>query len=161
MVRYYLAGITLLLLNSCVQTEKLNASEKELVVADVREMFNNYHSDIRENGLTAEFKYLDKSPDFYWVPPGYNSALTYDSVHTILVNNAKLFREILFEWDTLQVFPLTNEIANYSGIVKGSMTDTSGIVTSVLIIESGTVVRRSDGWKLLSGQSAVLEPEYE
>lgn len=161
MVRYYLAIITLLLLNSCVQTEKLNASEKELIVAEVREMFNNYHSDIRKSGLTAEFKYLDKSSDFFWVPPGYNSALTYDSVHTILVNNAKLFREILFEWDTLKIFPLTNEIANYSGIVKGSMTDTSGIVTSVLIIESGTVVRRSDGWKLLSGQSAVLEPEYE
>ncbi len=161
MQRYYLVVIILFLVNSCVQTEELNASEKELVVADVREMFNNYHSDISKNGLTAEFKYLDKSPDFYWVPPGYNSALTYDSVHTILVNNAKLFREILFEWDTLQVFPLTNEIANYSGIVKGSMTDTSGIVTSVLIIESGTVVRRSDGWKLLSGQSAILEPEYE
>ena len=160
-MRNYLAVIILLLLNSCVQTEKLNASEKELVVADVREMFNNYHSDIRKNGLTAEFKYLDKSPDFYWVPPGYNSALTYDSVYTILVNNAKLFREIIFEWDTLQVFPLTNEIANYSGIVKGSMTDTAGIVTSVLIIESGTVIRRPDGWKLLSGQSAVLEPEYE
>ena len=156
-----MAVIFLLLLISCVQTEKLNASEKELVVADVREMFNNYHSDIGKNGLTAEFKYLDRSPDFYWVPPGYNSALTYDSVHTILVNNAKLFREILFEWDTLQVFPLTNEIANYSGIVKGSMTDTAGIVTSVLIIESGTVIRRPDGWKLLSGQSAVLELEYE
>jgi hypothetical protein len=161
MVRYYLVVITLLLLASCVQTEELNASEKQLVVADVREMFNNYHSDISKNGLTAEFKYLDKSSDFYWVPPGYNSALTYDSVQTILVNNAKLFKEILFEWDTLQVFPLTKEIANYSGIVKGSMTDTSGIVTSVLIIESGTVIRRSDGWKLLSGQSAVLEPEYE
>ena len=161
MARYYLAGIIILLLNACVQTEKLNSSEKELVVADVREMFNYYHSDIGKNGLTAEFKYLDKSPDFFWVPPGYNSALTYDSVHTILVNNAILFREIIFEWDTLQVFPLTNEIANYSGIVKGSMTDTSGIVTSVFIIESGTVVRRSDGWKLLSGQSAVLEPEYE
>lgn len=124
-------------------------------------MFNNYHNDIKKDGLTAEFKYLDHSSDFFWVPPGYSSALTYDSVNSILMTNAKLYSEILFEWDTLQIFPLTKEIANYSGIVKGTMTDTSGIETSVLIIESGTVIKRPDGWKLLSGQSAILEPESE
>ena len=125
------------------------------------EMFNNYHGDIKKEGLTAEFKYLDQSSDFFWVPPGYNSALDYDSVYIILVNNAKMFSEVIFEWNTLQIFPLTEEIANYSGIVEGSMTDTSGIVNAVLIIESGTVVKRSDGWKLLSGQSAVLEPDTD
>jgi hypothetical protein len=161
MLRYYLAVIIILSLNSCVKNEGLNASEKEQIIADVNDMFNNYHSDIRKEGLTAEFKYLDQSPDFFWVPPGYNSALTYDSVYSILEANAKLFSEVIFEWDTLQIFPLTKGIANYSGIVKGSMMDTSGKVAFVLIIESGTVIRRSDGWKLLSGQSAVLEPEYE
>ena len=153
--------LVLLFLSSCVQTEKLNDSDKGLIIAEVTVMFNNYHSDIRKDGLTAEFKYLDQSPDFFWVPPGYNSALTYDSVYSILVTNAKLFNEVSFEWDTLQIFPLTKEIANYSGIVKGTMTDTSGIVSSVLIIESGTIIRRSDGWKILSGQSAVLEPNSE
>ena len=161
MLRYYLAVIIILSLNSCVKNEGLNAGEKEQIIADVNEMFNNYHSDIKEEGLTAEFKYLDQSSDFFWVPPGYKSALDYDSVYSILVNNAKLFSEVIFEWDTLQIFPLTEEIANYSGIVKGSMTDTSGIVNAVIIIESGTVVKRSDGWKLLSGQSAVLEPDTD
>ena len=161
MLRYYLAVIILLSLNACVQTEELNANEKQLIIADVKDMFDNYHGDIRIQGLTAEFKYLDQSPDFFWVPPGYNSALTYDSVRSILVTNAKLFSEVIFAWDTLQIFPLTKEIANYSGIVKVSMTATSGEVTLVLIIESGTVIWRSDGWKLLSGQSAVLEPDSE
>ena len=142
-------------------TEQLNDTEKDIIISDVKEMFNNYHSDIKNEGLTAEFKYLDQSSDFFWVPPGYNSALDYDSVYSILVNNAKMFSEVIFEWDTLQIFPLTEEIANYSGIVEGSMTDTLGIVNSVLIIESGTVVKRSDGWKLLSGQSAVLEPDTD
>jgi len=148
-------------LNACTQTDKLGEAEKERIVSEVEEMFDNYHNDIKQEGLTAEFKYLDQSPDFFWVPPGYKTALSYDSVRSILNNNAILFRDIEFSWDTLQVFPLTKEIANYSGIVEGSMTDTSGLVTSVLIIESGTVVRRSDGWKLLSGQSAVLEPDSE
>jgi len=36
------------------------------------------------------------------------------------------------------------------------MIDTSGVKSSVQIIESGTVIKRKDGWKLLSGQSATL-----
>jgi len=104
---------------------------------------------------------LDQSTDFFWVPPGYKSALSYDSVRQILEINAKSFRAIEFNWDTLQVFPLSDKIANYSGIVKGSMIDTSGIKSSVIIIESGTVIKRSDGWKLLSGQSAILNSESE
>ncbi len=148
-------------LTSCSQTDNLNESEKELIINDVIEMFGNYHNDIRKDGLTAEFKYLDQSSDFFWVPPDYKSALSYDSVRQILVINEKSFQAIEFNWDTLQVFPLSDRIANYSGIVKGSMIDTSGTKSSVIIIESGTVIKRSDGWKLLSGQSAILNPESE
>jgi len=161
MIKQIFGIVILMTFTSCSQTDKLSESEKELIINDVIEMFGNYHNDIRQDGLTAEFKYLDQSTDFFWVPPGYKSALSYDSVRQILEINAKSFRAIEFNWDTLQVFPLSDKIANYSGIVKGSMIDTSGIRSSVLIIESGTVIKRSDGWKLLSGQSAILNPESE
>ncbi len=161
MIKQIFGIVILMTLTSCSQTDKLNESEKELIINDVIEMFGNYHNDIRKDGLTAEFKYLDQSSDFFWVPPGYKSALSYDSVRQILEINAKSFQAIEFNWDTLQVFPLSDKIANYSGIVRGSMIDTFGIKTSVLIIESGTVIKRSDGWKLLSGQSAILNPESE
>ncbi len=131
-------------------------TDKETVVSEVQEMLDSYHKAIKENGLTAEFNYLDHSNDFFWVPPGYTSALTYDSVKTILETNATLFNKVEFHWDTLQVFPLTNEIANYFGIVGGVITDTSGQNTKVVIIESGTIIKRPDGWKLLSGQSTNL-----
>ena len=161
MIKQIFGIVILMTLTSCSQTDKLNESEKELIINDVIEMFGNYHNDIRQDGLTAEFKYLDQSTDFFWVPPGYKSALSYDSVRQILEINAKSFQAIEFNWDTLQVFPLSDKIANYSGIVKGSMIDTSGIKSSVIIIESGTVIKRSDGWKLLSGQSAILNSESE
>lgn len=161
MVKYCLGALALVFLGSCTQTKELKASEKEQIVAEIREMFENYHNDIKEDGLTAEFDYLDHSSDFFWVPPGYNSALSYDSVRGILEINAKSFSEVVFEWNTLQIFPLTNEIANYSGIVAGAMMDTSGIMRKMLIIESGTVIKRPDGWKILSGQSAVLPPDSE
>ena len=124
-------------------------------------MFENYHAEIKVGGLTTEFAYLDSSADFFWVPPGYNAALSYDSVRTILESNAKLFEAVEFSWDTLQVFPLSNDIATYAGIVNGVMTDTSGTIQRMRLIESGTLIKRKNRWKLLSGQSAVLSPAKE
>lgn len=161
MFKYSCGIFVLLFLVSCTTSTDLNVADKEEIIAEVSEMFEAYHNDIRMDGLTAEFAYLDDSEDFFWVPPGYNSALSYDSVRSILLTNAKLFKAVMFAWDTLQIFPLTFDIASYSGIVSGSMTDTTGNVSKVLIIESGTVIRRSDGWKILSGQSAVMEPNSE
>ncbi len=121
-------------------------------------MLSNYHEDIGKDGLTAEFKYLDKSADFFWVPPGYTTALNYDSVRTILEQNAPSLQTVKFHWKQLQVFPLSDEIASFTGIVDGQMIDTSGVESKVAIIESGTVIKRRDGWKLLCGQSAALNP---
>lgn len=135
--------------------------DKEKVTQEVEQMLADYHDDIAESGLTAEFKYLDQSDDFFWVPPGYNSALNYDSVKTILEKNALAFQSISFQWDTLRIFPLSYEIANYTGIVVGQMVDTSGVASKVSIIESGTLIKRKSGWKLLSGQSAVLDTDSE
>ena len=161
MKNQFIIFLILITLSACNQTTTLNKSEKEQIVHDIVKMFDDYHNDIKKDGLTAEFKYLDQSTDFFWVPPGYKNALSYDSVRTILNKNATSFRAIEFSWDTLQIFPLSYKFANYSGIVKGSMTDTSGIKSSIAIIESGTLVKRSDGWKLLNGQSAVLEPDLK
>jgi len=62
-----------------------------------------------------------------------------------------------FYWDTLRIVPLSKNIANYTGIVKGSITDYQGGINQVSMIETGTVVRREFGWKILSGQSRKLD----
>lgn len=128
------------------------------VTTEVEQMLSDYHADIALEGLTAEFKYLDQSDDFFWVPPGYRTALSYDSVKSILEKNALAMASIAFEWDTLTIYPLSNEIASYTGIVAGQMTDTAGVASRVSIIESGTLIKRQGVWKLLNGQSAVLTP---
>ena len=156
-LKYITLIILILSAGSCAQHDKVVDFDKEEVVKSIRLMANSYYQAIAERGLTAEFEYLDDSPDFFWVPPGYLSALSYDSVKNILETNAKGFTAINFHWDTLAIYPLTNEIANYSGIVSGAMTDTSNVTSDVSIIESGTFIRRETGWKFLSGQSAVLD----
>ena len=155
---YYIYSIlfVLTLFNCKHQAEKLNQNDKEIIEREIRKMFNSYHSDIKKDGLKAEFKYLDKSSDFFWVPPDYESALSFDSVKTILLSNSKFIHSIEFSWDTLQVFPLTKTIANYSGIVNGIMIDSTSSKSTFKIIESGTLIKRKDGWKLLNGQSRNL-----
>ncbi|WP_353779401.1 hypothetical protein [Winogradskyella sp. 3972H.M.0a.05] len=147
----------LLLLISCNGTESSKDLNKSLVSEEVSKMLHVYHKDINEKGLTAEFEYLDISDEFFWVPPGYKTALSYDSVKTILEINSKALRSIELQWDTLQIFPLSNDIANYSGIVRSITIDTSGTKSTVSIIESGTLIKRKDHWKLLSGQSRLLD----
>ncbi len=138
-------------------TQKTIPINEELVIKEVESMFADYHGAIKKQGLTAEFDYLDNSKDFFWVPPNYNSALTYDSVKNILIANDKLISKIQLSFDTLKVFPLTDSLASYSGIVKGKMVDTLNTITKFKIIESGTLVKRHDGWKLLNGQSRNLD----
>jgi hypothetical protein len=155
-------GFAIMVIALCSCSEKKDSSIKmnrEMVVQDVYQMLDNYHRDINQNGLAAEFAYLDQSPDFFWVPPGYEVALTYDSVRTILEANSKAFQLVKFHWDTLQIFPLSTNIATYTGIVNTLMIDTAGVESAASIIESGTVINRKSGWKLLSGQSTVLNAE--
>ncbi len=159
-MRYLPIFLIIVLLCACQEKHEIsNDMNKELIINEIQQMFDNYHKDIRLQGLTGEFKYLDNSEDFFWVPPGYNSALSYDSVKTILEKNAKAFDRIEFQWDTLQIFPISNKAATYSGIVEGTMIDTSGIKSMIRIIESGTLIKRITGWKLLCGQSANLNNE--
>lgn len=130
------------------------------VETTVRQMLGEYHDAIQSGGLTAEFDYLDTSRAFFWVPPGYTSALDYDSVHAILTANAAHWSTVEFSWKTLDVYPLSETLASYTGIVAGDMVDTLGMRSQMTIIESGTLIKRPDGWKLLNGQSALL-PENQ
>ncbi len=129
---------------------------KRTVETEVRQMLQRYFADIKSGGLTAEFKYLDPSDDFFWVPPGYRSAISYDSVRTILTQHAQTFRSVAFRWDTLSVLPLSNDIATYTGIVSGTLIGAADTV-EVTMIETGTTIRRPDGWKILCGQSRNLD----
>ncbi|MEZ5059583.1 MAG: nuclear transport factor 2 family protein [Saprospiraceae bacterium] len=123
---------------------------------EATQMLDDYHEAISKESLLGEFAFLDSSEQFFWVPPGYTKALTYEEVALFLRKNSANFSAIDFKWDQLDVYPLSNEIATYTGLLSGSMTDTSGQVSPVKMIESGTLIKRKDGWKLLCGQSRNL-----
>jgi len=138
------------------QKESFGNLEKDDITLEVKEMLFDYHEAISLGGLKAEFAYLDSSDQFFWVPPGYHSALNFDSVRNILLYNDRSMKQVDFHWDELELFVLSPKIVNFTGIVRGQMIDTANVTSPVHIIESGTCIKREDGWKLLSGQSALL-----
>ena len=130
-------------------------AEKKLIIDSVTQTLNRYYDDIRAEGLMAEFRYLDNSPEFYWVPPGFSVAISYDSVASILRQNAPLLKDIDNKWDTLRIDPLSHELATYTGRLHSIVTDTAGHVSETSLVETGLLIKRRNGWKLLSGQTSV------
>ncbi|MDH3708924.1 MAG: nuclear transport factor 2 family protein [Cyclobacteriaceae bacterium] len=143
----------------CQPTAPEKTFSPELVIEEVTEMLHQYHQAIEEGGLETEFDYLDDSDDFFWVPPGFKSALDYDSVAIILRANDKSIEKIVLTWDSLHVTPLRSDLAQYYGTINSSVIDTAQMTTESLLIETGLIIKRADGWKLLSGQSAFFPKE--
>jgi SnoaL-like domain len=135
----------------------LTQDELTKVKSEVKVLFDDYFNAIRKDGLTAEFDYLDHSSDFFWVPPGYKNPISYDSVAAVLTLNAPRFTSVENTIDTLRIIPLTTALATYTAKLRSVMKDTSGNVTSLQLIETGVVIKRSDGWKLLNGQTSLLK----
>ncbi len=131
-------------------------NDKKKMVDSIRLTLNNYYADIKKDGLTAEFQYLDNSKDFFWVPPGYKDPINYDSVVAVLTKNAPSFSSIHNTWDSLTIIPLSPELASYTGKIHSVMVDTAGKTMDIHLIETGTLIKRKDGWKLLNGQTSMI-----
>jgi hypothetical protein len=148
--------VILLTLAACTSSSSFSEEDKQTVATDVRQTLYKYYEDIQALGLKAELSYLDSSKDFFWVPPGYDEHISYDSVVQFIKQNAPLFQTVSNKWDTLRVIPLTNELASYTGTLLSTVTDTMGITETYPLIETGLMIKRSNGWKLLNGQTAAL-----
>lgn len=151
----------LIILNvwACRQQSAAENDSHDKIIKEVTKMLNDYHQAIEVGGLEAEFSFLDDSEAFFWVPPGYRTALDFDSVAAILRDNDSRISQMVLHWDTLQVWPLREDLAQFYGTIHSHMEDTAKVVTEGYLVETGLVVKRRDGWKLLNGQSAFFTPE--
>lgn len=138
------------------KNDELSDTEKQIITENVRQALHDYYSDIEKEGLTAEFKYLDSSENFFWVPPGYAQPLSYDSIAHIIKKVAPGFQSVKNTWDTLHIQPLSNTTAVYTGKLFSVMTNTAGNISEVSLIETGFLIKRIDRWKLMCGQTAII-----
>lgn len=156
---YYATCVTCLLLISgaCSQRETLTSSDQKAIADTIRQTLTRYHDDIRASGLRAEFRYLDNSAEFFWVPPGYSRAMSYEEVASVLNQSDRLYTSVDNSFDSLRITPLSRELATYTGRLRSTMTDTAGVVTVYTLVETGIMIKRDNGWKLFQGQTAVVE----
>src|SRR5215210_6739411 len=112
-LKNFILLLIIVLATSCRPSTSLSDKGRKAISDTVRQTLNNYYADIKKEGLSAELHYLDSSSEFFWVPPGYSSSLSFDSVSSILKKNAPLYKSINNTWETLQVNSLTPELANY------------------------------------------------
>ena len=155
---YILTIISTLALASC-DTKSPKELDSTLIEEEVEQMLMAYNDSVRKNGITGEFFFLDKSDAFYWVPPGYKYALHYDSISNILRENASHFRYIDNSWDKLHIMGISDQYASFNGVINNYAitSDNDTIVTK--LSETGIVVKRGNEWKLLSGQTVIIENE--
>ena len=147
----------LIFLVSCSGEQKppLTEEEKGNIVLEVKEILDNFNAEIKEGGLTTEFKYLDNSKDFHWTPPGYQSSISYDSVANILKKNAANYKEIANQFESLTIDAISADTAIYSAKIISVLTDTTNNPLTIHLKEKGKLIKRKDGWKLLSGETTV------
>ncbi len=124
--------------------------------AEVRTMLADYAEAQRQNGVLGELPFLDTTDAFFWVPPGYTKAINGDSVRAVLQKFAPSIRSVDGHWLALDVHPLNDSIAVYTGRLRATNISIAGDSTTHELLETGVVARRVDGWKLLGGHTTVL-----
>lgn len=134
----------------------LTEKDRLSIVSDTKQTLNAYFDDVKKDGIKAELKYLDDSPEFYWVPPGYTTAIPYDSIAAILTGSAAKYTSIDNHWVELTIVPLTQAIASYTGKIHSRIVFSSGEETALDLMETGVLVKRKEGWKLLNGQTSAI-----
>lgn len=154
---FVIATCSLIGYASCNQPSVLTEREKPAIIDSIRLMLDNYNNDVRKHGLTAEFSYLDSSAEFFWVPPGFTDAISYDSVATILKQNASGYKSIDNSFDTLRIIPLNSGHATYTARIHSTIIDTSDREITIKLLESGVLIKRPGGWKLLCGQTSLVK----
>lgn len=152
----FISIAVLISFNSCKQNPPpLTEEQKGTLAMEVKETLDNYYADIKSGGLTAEFKYLDSTKDFFWIPPGYAKPITFDSVASILKAKAGNYKEIDNSFESLNIEVLSEDSAMYSGKIRSTMTDSTNTPMTIYLNEKGKMIKRKDGWKLLSGETSI------
>ncbi|MEP7321799.1 MAG: nuclear transport factor 2 family protein [Saprospiraceae bacterium] len=147
----------LVIFHGCTTNDRvMSIQEKSRIEQDIRQTMVAYFQDVKQYGLNTEFRYLDSSAEFYWVPPGATVAYGYDTIRTMIEHNAVKFKSVDNSWDSLHLIVLDQEHVIYTGQLNSNMTDTSGEVSKVKMVESGVLIKRQSGWKLLGGQTAII-----
>jgi hypothetical protein len=108
-----------------------------------------------ERWINAEFEYLTIYQIFLR-SSRLSTGISFDSIAVRLNANAPFFQPVENSFDSLKIISLTKTLAIYTAQLRPVPADTSENTSSLRLVETGIVFKRKDGWKLLSGQTSLL-----
>ena len=134
---------------SCAPPEEFTEAERAAVADSIAQTIGTLLRAMEAEGWLAQLKYVDNSPEMFCVSYFADSLtfLSYDQYAAQVRAEAPSIRAVQFDYEDLQVRPLTRDYAFYSGKVREVLTDTAGVTHEVVAVESGVLIRRDDGWK--------------
>jgi hypothetical protein len=144
----------------CIAQRHLSEPNKNRIQAEVRKTLYDCFAQMKKEGYSAELYFLDASPDFFWIPPRHSLPVSYDSVAALIKKFLPGNRSVENTWDTLHIQPLSETFATYTGRYRAKYTDTTGRVSEYFMLDVGTVVKRKNGWKIISGQTSAIPVKY-
>lgn len=151
-----LAGLLIAVQGCQFQQKAWDAEARSQVASEARAVLEAYHAEICREGLLAEFAYLDSSADFHWQPPGSTIEIGYDSVTKAIRQNAMVIDSTCGHWLELNVDAVSWDSARYIGVIE-IWTRMANAETSIASLnEEGLMVKRKEGWKLLSGRTELV-----
>ena len=80
-------------------------------------------------------------------------------MRSVLHKFAPNIRSVDGHWLALDVHPLNDSIAVYTGRLRATSISMAGDSTTHELLETGVVAKRADGWKLLGGQTTIAPAE--
>jgi hypothetical protein len=156
MYRTSLVFATLVFIGSCSERTNLSTTEYDKIKREIEAALHKNFETIAAEGWIGELKALDDSRQFSWVPPGKYAPINYDSMKSVLQRATMTIEKTELAWIELYVKPISQTLATYSGRYSSRYTMKSGKVAEFTMAESGTVIRKKNGWKLISGQTFLI-----
>lgn len=141
---------------SCNYNQGENDISRTQIREEISVMMGNYLTDLNKNGMESQMKYMDNSDDFRWTYSNYRRVYLFDDMAQQLNKSENEGYSAHLTFDELEIIPISENIANYTAKLSG-FTKFDGKNSDVSILESGTLIKRKDGWKFLNGQTALYD----
>lgn len=151
--------LAFLMFGACTQTQNLHLTEEEeaAIKKEVQVFLEQYSAAVKKRGLKAEFDFIGEPENFRWQPPGYKVFIKYDSVATLINQNAARYKLVNNRYEVKEILVPGSGTATYNAKVYSHMEDNEGQSTDVVFSEVGVLKKKRDGWKLMVGVTTIIK----
>jgi len=123
-------------------------------------MMKSLVSDLNTDGIQSQLKYLDNSDKFQYTFLNSGKIYDYEELKKQLEISSSTDYKVNLSFDEFKITPLSDKLVSYSLILSG-YERIDGQNSDISLVETGTLIRRNDGWKIINAQTTVTYPKIK